>query len=326
MCQKAIQHFHDLSIYQAASIQGQTGSTGVQNHNVEHVSGGQTVGPYKNCFHYATGLFSTIYKHHHDGNEIWAIKITTPSTEQPPHNSRREARLLCLATHANVISLLETQQLLNGSFTLAFPFIPLTLERALSSTVQSLSISTVRDLFLALSHIHSQGILHRDIKPANILLSPSNTASNISEIRCTLCLADFGIAWTDHDPDSEPANDKITDIGTTCYRAPELLFGWRSYSTGVDLWSAGCVLAEIAMHNAWVHDRSPINGEWTLFDIGELGSELALVKSIFETLGTPDESVWPVRNISPILPPLSLACLLLKPAKLIYVTGMHRPS
>ena len=40
------------------------------------------------------------------------------------------------------------------------------------------------------------------------------------------------------------------------------------------------------------------NGGWTLFDAGALGSELALVKSIFETLGTPNESIWPVRNLA----------------------------
>lgn len=69
---------------------------------------------------------------------------------------------------------------------------------------------------------------------------------------------------------------------------------------GVDLWAAGCVAAEV-----FVHDTGGKGGrdrgkegeegerEWTLFDAGELGSELALVKSIFETLGTPDEKVWP---------------------------------
>ena len=49
--------------------------------------------------------------------------------------------------------------------------------------------------------------------------------------------------------------------------------------------------AEVIYHNA--HYRNHKTKEWTLFDAGELGSELALVKSIFETLGTPNEEVWP---------------------------------
>ena len=81
-------------------------------------------------------------------------------------------------------------------------------------------------------------------------------------------------------------------MGTTCYRPPELLFGQRKYGCAVDLWAAGCVVAEI------VHAISPSMGgrktDWALFDAGELGSELALVKSIFETLGTPDAETWPV--------------------------------
>ena len=118
------------------------------------------------------------------------------------------------------------------------------------------------------------GIIHRDIKPSNILLSSRSTAY----------LADFGIAYAPNDPASEPPEQKITDVGTTCYRPPELLFGRKDYGCEIDLWAAGCVVAEIV--EGCGHD-------WSLFDAGELGSELALLKSIFETLGTPDEVVWP---------------------------------
>lgn len=117
-------------------------------------------------------------------------------------------------------------------------------------------------------------IIHRDIKPSNILLSSISTAY----------LADFGIAYAPNDPASEPPDQKITDVGTTCYRPPELLFGRKDYGCEIDLWAAGCVVAEIV--EGYGHD-------WSLFDAGELGSELALLKSIFETLGTPDEVVWP---------------------------------
>ena len=134
--------------------------------------------------------------------------------------------------------------------------------------------SHLRDLFSALSHIHSFGIIHRDIKPANILLaSPSGPAY----------LADFGIAWLDGDEASESVKRKITDVGTACYRPPELLFGHTSYDYSLDLWAAGCVVAEALM------DKGK-----TLFDAGPLGSELALIQSIFKTLGTPTVESWPV--------------------------------
>lgn len=169
-----------------------------------------------------------------------------------------------------------------------FPFQPFDLEALLRKRLieQHSAKEMIKDLFTALAHLHSLGIIHRDIKPSNILLaSPTGPAY----------LADFGIAWSPTDSASEAAAQKITDVGTTCYRAPELLFGQKAYSTPIDLWAAGCVVAEI-IHSL---TSTPANderrrGEWTLFDAGELGSELALVKSIFETLGTPTERTWPV--------------------------------
>lgn len=145
------------------------------------------------------------------------------------------------------------------------------------------------DVFTGLAHIHSLGIIHRDIKPSNILLNfPSLGA----------VIADFGISWHEKDPSSEPVSEKITDIGTTHYRAPELLFGYRSYGPEVDLWAAGCVLAETI-------DA----GHRPLFESGDLGSELRLVADIFQKLGTPTLDSWPVSfsgNNGPILQIISL--------------------
>ena len=87
----------------------------------------------------------------------------------------------------------------------------------------------------------------------------------------------------DGDTASEPANEKITDVGTTAYRPPELLFGHRGYDCSLDLWAAGCVVTEAIT-----------GGERTLFDAGPLGSELALIHSIFKTLGTPSSDTWQV--------------------------------
>ena len=244
------------------------------------------MGPYTNCTHYTTGLFSTIYKTRlADPPQTLALKLTTSSQCQPPHDQKREARILSRGKHPNIIPLLATHTLPGSYFLLVFPFQPLDLATLLHKDQplrRQQARSIIHDLFSALAHLHSLEIIHRDVKPSNILLSSSSTTP-------TAYLADFGIAWASGDSASEPADQKITDVGTTCYRPPELLFGRRDYGCEIDLWAAGCVVAEIVRR-----ENRQGNGEWSLFDAGELGSELALIKSIFETLGTPDETLWPV--------------------------------
>lgn len=87
----------------------------------------------------------------------------------------------------------------------------------------------------------------------------------------------------DIDAASEPMDDKITDVGTAAYRPPELLFGHKAYGCALDLWAAGCVVAEVVAGNPYP----------SLFDSGPLGSDLALIQSIFKTLGTPTDESWP---------------------------------
>jgi serine/threonine protein kinase len=159
---------------------------------------------------------------------------------------------------------------------LVFPFI----RHDLNDLLQDKKLSALqiqkclKDLFTALEFIHSQGIIHRDVKPSNILLR---------SLEGPAYLSDFGIAWSPTVLGSEATDSKITDVGTTCYRPPELLFGNTHYGCSLDLWAAGCTAAEAL---------DPEHA--TLFDSGELGSDLALIQSIFKKLGTPNLDVWPV--------------------------------
>lgn len=249
--------------------------------------GGKPIGKYHNAVYHREGLFSVVYKAPALGNDgffpvdspaksrLVALKITTPSVMEPPHDSKREASILSLAASDRIIPLLDTFRENGSQFVLVFPFMRYDFSDLLSDKKLSKSQikSCIKDLFTGLAFIHSKGIIHRDVKPSNILLKSLDGPAYLS---------DFGIAWARGVPDAEPADSKITDVGTTCYRPPELLFGNQKYDCSLDLWAAGCTVAEAL---------TP--GHETLFDSGELGSDLALIQSVFKKLGTPNLDVWP---------------------------------
>jgi len=85
----------------------------------------------------------------------------------------------------------------------------------------------------ALGHIHGVGICHRDIKPQNLLVDPVNHV---------LKLCDFGSAKA-----LVKGEPNVAYICSRYYRAPELIFGSTDYSTAIDVWSMGCVLAELLL-------------------------------------------------------------------------------
>jgi len=88
-------------------------------------------------------------------------------------------------------------------------------------------------LLRALAHIHASSICHRDIKPQNLLVNPQTAV---------LKLCDFGSA-----KQLVPGEPNVSYICSRYYRAPELIFGATDYTCSIDVWSAGCVLAELMM-------------------------------------------------------------------------------
>ena len=97
-------------------------------------------------------------------------------------------------------------------------------------------------LLRALNYIHRHNVMHRDIKPQNLLVDPT----------ChILKVCDFGSAKKIN----EDSKQSVSYICSRYYRAPELMFGSRDYSTAIDIWSAGCVIAEL------VHGEPLFKGE-----------------------------------------------------------------
>jgi serine/threonine protein kinase len=96
----------------------------------------------------------------------------------------------------------------------------------------------------ALKYIHSANVLHRDLKPSNILVNAN----------CDLGLCDFGLA---RGFDVE-GKDTLTEyVVTRWYRAPELLCETNHYGKGVDIWSVGCIFAELLTHQAFFRGENP---------------------------------------------------------------------
>ncbi|XP_031698414.1 serine/threonine-protein kinase NLK2-like [Anarrhichthys ocellatus] len=96
-----------------------------------------------------------------------------------------------------------------------------------------------------LKYLHSAGILHRDIKPGNLLVNSN----------CLLKICDFGLARVE-EPD--PTRHMTQEVVTQYYRAPEVLMGCRHYGSAIDVWSVGCIFAELLGRRILFQAQSPI--------------------------------------------------------------------
>ncbi|KAG2064746.1 Pkinase-domain-containing protein [Suillus decipiens] len=220
-----------------------------------------------------SGTYGVVYKARDvTTNQIVALKKIRLEAEDEgvPSTAIREISLLKELKDDNIVRLLDIVHAEQKLY-LVFEFLDVDLKRYMenaNTTGTPISIGIVKrfthQLNAGLLYCHSHRILHRDLKPQNLLIDKKNN----------LKLADFGLARAF----GIPMRTYTHEVVTLWYRAPEVLLGSRHYSTAIDMWSVGCIFAEMVMRG------SP------LFP-GD--SEIDQIFKIFRILGTPSEETWP---------------------------------
>ncbi|NXV27039.1 ICK kinase, partial [Rissa tridactyla] len=177
----------------------------------------------------------------------------------------REVKSLKKLNHANVVKLKEVIRE-NDHLYFVFEYMKENLYQLMKERSKLFPESTVRNIMYqilqGLAFIHKHGFFHRDLKPENLLCMGPELVK----------IADFGLA---REIRSRPP---YTDyVSTRWYRAPEVLLRSTSYSSPIDIWAVGCIMAEV----------------YTLRPLFPGASEIDTIFKICQVLGTPKKNDWP---------------------------------
>lgn len=217
------------------------------------------------------GTYGVVYKgkNKKTGHIVALKKIRLESEEEGvPSTAIREISLLKELQHPNIVCL-EDVLLQESKLYLVFEFLSMDLKKYLDSIPRDQSMdpmlvkSYTYQIIQGILFCHQRRVLHRDLKPQNLLIDNKGLIK----------LADFGLARAF----GIPVRVYTHEIVTLWYRAPEVLLGSPRYSTPVDIWSIGCIFAEMVTKRPLFHGDSEID---QLF-------------RIFRTLTTPVEDTWP---------------------------------
>ncbi|CAO3625582.1 unnamed protein product [Cunninghamella blakesleeana] len=220
------------------------------------------------------GAYGIVYKaQNRETNEVVALKRIRLDNEEEgvPCTAIREISLLKELKHQNIVRLYDVLHK-ERKLILVFEYLDSDLKKFLDSNGGDIDELTIKQMMYQLlkgiAFCHAHRVLHRDLKPQNLLINKKGE----------LKLGDFGLARAF----GIPVRSYSRDVVTLWYRAPDVLMGSKQYSTSIDLWSAGCIFAEMA-------SGSP------LFPGSSVSDQL---QCIFKVLGTPTEENWP--NVSQV--------------------------
>ncbi|KAI8880977.1 protein serine/threonine kinase, partial [Backusella circina FSU 941] len=204
------------------------------------------------------GTYGIVYKaQNRETNEVVALKRIRLDNEEEgvPCTAIREISLLKELKHPNIVRLYDVLHT-EKKLTLVFEYLDSDLKKFLDSYGGDIDVITVKQLMYQLlkgiAFCHAHRVLHR---------------------KGELKLGDFGLARAY----GIPVRSYSHEVVTLWYRAPDVLMGSRQYSTSIDLWSAGCIFAEMASGRP-------------LFPGSSITDQL---QRIFKVLGTPTEEIWP---------------------------------
>ncbi|CAL5349729.1 hypothetical protein CsSME_00036758 [Camellia sinensis var. sinensis] len=202
--------------------------------------------------------------------EIVALKKVKMEKEREgfPLTSLREINILLSFHHPSIVDVKEVVvgSSLDSVF-MVMEYMEHDLKGLMEAMKQPFSQSEVKCLMIQLlagvKYLHDNWVLHRDLKTSNLLFN------NQGELK----ICDFGLSRQYGSP-LKPYTHLVV---TLWYRAPELLLGAKQYSTAIDMWSLGCIMAELLA-------KGPLFNGKTEFD---------QLDKIFRILGTPNETIWP---------------------------------
>lgn len=188
----------------------------------------------------------------------------------------REIMLLQELKHPNIISLYDIF-LKNSNVHLVLELAEYDLSEKipLLRNTEDIVKGILKQLLEGLSFMHDNSVLHRDLKPGNLLITRKG------ELKIT----DFGTAKIICDTEGP----RSSGICSLWYQSPELLFGTKHYGKAMDIWSVGCIFAELLNKKTLFNGQTPIDQ----------------LTKIFNTLGTPDETEWPGVNYLPTYMPFA---------------------
>jgi len=202
-----------------------------------------TVGPrYNNLAYIGEGAYGMVVSAYDNETQTKvAIKKISPFEHQTYcQRTLREIKILTRFNHENIIDIRDILRADSIDALRDVLIVQCLMETDLYKLLKTQRLSNdhicyfLYQILRGLKYIHSANVLHRDLKPSNLLLNTT----------CDLKICDFGLARV-ADPEHDHTGFLTEYVATRWYRAPEIMLNSKGYTKSIDIWSVGCILAEM---------------------------------------------------------------------------------